>query len=92
MARPHNSPDVFRAVAHPARRRMLDMLLKGPRTAAELAQSLRISRPTASEHIKALRVAGLIDFRPRGATHVYTLVRSRFKPIDDWLRPYQRSS
>jgi DNA-binding transcriptional ArsR family regulator len=92
MARPHNTPDVFRAVGHPARRRILDMLLRGPRTAAELGQPLKLTRPTISEHLRALRIAGLIEYRPHGAAHVYFLVRSKLRPIEDWMRPYQRKS
>jgi DNA-binding transcriptional ArsR family regulator len=51
-----------------------------------------LTRPTISEHLRALRIAGLIEYRPRGAAHVYFLVRSKLRPIEDWMRPYQRKS
>jgi DNA-binding transcriptional ArsR family regulator len=85
MARPHNAPDVFRAIAHPIRRRMLDMLRKDALTASELAQPFRMTMSSVSEHIGTLRGAGLIESRPRGPHHVYTLVRGRLRPIEEWV-------
>lgn len=85
MARPHNSPDVFRAVAHPVRRKMIQMLRKDALTAAELAQPFQMTHGTISEHLRALRVAGLIAFRPRKNQHVYSLVHARLRPIEEWL-------
>ena len=90
MARPHNSADIFRAIAHPARRQMLDLLRKEPRTVAELSRPFEMSQPSISGHLQVLRTAGLIEFRVRGATHEYSLVRARLKPIEDWIGQYQR--
>ena len=90
MARPHTSPDVFRAIAHPVRRQMLDMLRKDALTAAELAQPFSMSQPSISEHIRTLRIAGLIEHRSRGPQHVYSLVRGRLRPIEEWMAPFQR--
>jgi DNA-binding transcriptional ArsR family regulator len=70
---------------------MLDMLRQRPRSVAELAQPFHLTKATISEHLRALRVAGLIAFRRRGAQHVYTLVRPRLRPIEEWLRPYQNA-
>jgi DNA-binding transcriptional ArsR family regulator len=55
---------------------MLDMLRKSPLTAAELAQPLHMTMASISEHIRALRLSGLIDSRSRGPHHVYSLVRT----------------
>ena len=89
MARPHNTPDVFRAVAHPVRRRMLEMLRKGEMTPAELATPFRLTQGSISEHLKALRTAGLVAFRPRKNQHVYSLVAQRMRPIDEWIAPFR---
>ena len=67
MVRPHNAPDPFRAVAHPVRRKMLELLRQRPRTVAELAQPFHLRLSTITEHVRALRVAGLITYRQRGA-------------------------
>lgn len=86
MARPYNSPDVFRAIAHPVRRQMIDMLRKGPLTAGELAQPFHISQPSVSEHIRTLRMAGIVHSRVRGTRHVHTLVAGSLRPIEEWVR------
>ncbi|MGY1632067.1 ArsR/SmtB family transcription factor [Geodermatophilus sp. SYSU D01186] len=40
--------DVFLALAHPVRRRLLELLVDGPRTPGELAAQLELSRPSPS--------------------------------------------
>jgi DNA-binding transcriptional ArsR family regulator len=90
MARPHNAPDVFRAIGHPVRRRMLEMLRKDALTAAELAQPFHMTQGTISDHIRTLRVAGLVTFRARKNQHVYSLVPARLAPLEEWLRSLRR--
>ena len=91
MARPHSAPDVFRAIGHPVRRRMIEMLRKDALTAAELAQPFHMAQGTISGHIRTLRVSGLITFRPRKNQHVYSLVPARLAAIDEWLRLLKRA-
>ncbi len=64
---------------------MLELLRRGEMTAAELGQSFHMSQPTISEHIRALRVAGLIASRTRKNHNVYALVRPRLRPIREWI-------
>lgn len=71
---------------------MLDLLRQGPKTAAELTQPFSMTQATISEHIRALRVSGLIQYREKGPKHVYSLVRPRLRPMEEWLRPFQRAS
>ena len=71
---------------------MLDQLRQGPRTAAELGQKSHLTQATISEHLRALREAGLVAFRARGQQHVYSLVKPRLKPIEEWLRPFLRGA
>src|SRR5690554_7362125 len=66
MARPNNAPDVFRAVAHPVRRRILDLLRNKPQTVGELHAQFRLGGSTFSEHLRALRAAGLVRQSKRG--------------------------
>jgi DNA-binding transcriptional ArsR family regulator len=91
MARPHNAPDPFRAIAHPVRRRMLEMLRKSSLTAAELGQPFHLTQGTISDHIRALRVAGLISFEARKNQNVYSLVRTRLTPLEEWLGTLRRA-
>ena len=91
MARPYNAPDVFRAIAHPVRRRMLESLRSGPRTAAELGQPFRMTRASISEHLRALRIAGLISTHSRGAYVMHTLVRSQLASVERWITEFKSS-
>lgn len=64
---------VFDALAHPTRRRILELLKRGGMTAGELAEEFAVSKPTMSGHFARLRAAGLIQGEQRGNTTVYTL-------------------
>jgi DNA-binding transcriptional ArsR family regulator len=64
---------VFEALAHPTRRAILEMLKGGSKTAGELADAFRVSKPTMSGHFAKLKEAGLIQADQRGATILYSL-------------------
>lgn len=64
---------VFDALAHPTRRRILELLKGGGRTAGELADAFSVSKPTMSNHFAKLRDAGLIRAEPRGTSITYTV-------------------
>ncbi|WP_432972171.1 ArsR/SmtB family transcription factor [Dactylosporangium sp. CA-233914] len=53
--------DVLRALAHPLRLRMLNLMWPGPMSAAELARELSVSHALASEHLRRLAAAGLVE-------------------------------
>lgn len=71
---------------------MLHMLRRSNLSAAELAQPFRMTQASISEHIRALRVAGLISYRSRGAQHVYSLVQTRLRPVEEWIEAFKRKS
>jgi DNA-binding transcriptional ArsR family regulator len=64
---------VFKALSDPTRRRILELLRGGPRSAGELADEFRVSKPTMSAHFAVLREAGLIASEKRGKSVVYEL-------------------
>ncbi len=74
--------EVFRALADPTRRRVLELLSKGPMTAGNLSDQFPVSRPTMSAHFAVLREAGLIDTQKSGKTIVYRL---RLSVLEDAL-------
>jgi len=49
------------ALADPHRRRTVDLLRERPRRAGELAESLGLTPPAMSRHLRALRQAGLVE-------------------------------
>jgi DNA-binding transcriptional ArsR family regulator len=62
------APDaVFRALADPTRRRLLERLVSGPVSAGELARRMDLPRVNVSHHLGVLAKAGLIDLRARQA-------------------------
>lgn len=80
---------VFSALAHPARRTMLQQLRHGKATVAELAEPLDISAPAITKHLKVLEKAGLID-RSRDAQWRYSeLEANPLKTARDWLEDYR---
>jgi DNA-binding transcriptional ArsR family regulator len=64
---------VFKALADPTRRRILQLLRERPMTAGEIAEKVTVSKPTLSAHFAVLREAGLIGSDKRGTTITYQL-------------------
>lgn len=63
---PDRTPDVFAAISHPARRRMLDLLADADRSVTALAGHFDMTRPAVSQHLRVLRDAGLVTERRHG--------------------------
>lgn len=72
---------VFDALAHPTRRRILELLRRGGMTAGDLAQAFDVSKPTMSGHFAKLREAGLIQGESRGTSTLYTLNLSALEEV-----------
>src|ERR1700761_4060004 len=64
---------VFKAIADPTRRKVLELLRSGPMSAGDLADHFPFSKPTMSAHFAVLREAGLVDTRKNGKSIVYHL-------------------
>ena len=80
--------EVFKALAHPARRHVLLVLhfRGGEMTAGDIAGRFAHSWPTTTRHLKILREAGLVRVVQRGRERLYRLDRERLKGIvGDWL-------
>jgi len=64
---------VFKALADPTRRKVLELLRQRPMTAGELADHFPVSKPTMSAHFAVLREADLIEATKKGTTITYAL-------------------
>ena len=64
---------IFKALADPTRRKVLELLQQRSMTAGELADHFPVSRPTMSAHFAVLREAGLIEPTKIGTTITYQL-------------------
>lgn len=65
--------DIFKALADPTRRKVLELLRQRPMTAGELSGHFPVSRPTMSAHFAVLREADLIGSVKIGTTITYQL-------------------
>jgi DNA-binding transcriptional ArsR family regulator len=78
----------FEALAHPARRAIMQRLAKGPRTASELAADFPYSQPAFSQHLRVLRKAGLVEARPSAAdarSREYRLRPGSLDGVTEWI-------
>jgi DNA-binding transcriptional ArsR family regulator len=84
---------VWRALANPLRRRILDLLRDGPRTTGELARDFPDhSRFAVMQHLRALEAGGLVVSRRRGRMRLNHLNPVPIQRIyDRWVRRYQQS-
>ncbi|WP_291387800.1 MULTISPECIES: autorepressor SdpR family transcription factor [unclassified Devosia] len=65
--------DVFEALSHPVRRKILALLRKAPMSAGELAEHFDIAKPTLSVHFAKLKDADLVSVERRGTSLIYHL-------------------
>lgn len=78
---------VFKALADPTRRRVLELLRQRPMTAGELSDQFAVSKPTMSAHFAVLREADLIDAVKQGVTITYRL---KLSVLEDALLSFSR--
>ncbi len=64
---------IFKALADPTRRRVLELLRQRPMSAGELSDPFSVSKPTMSAHFAVLREAGLIASEKQAQTVIYHL-------------------
>ena len=81
---------VFLALANPVRRRLLELLADGPRTAGNLAAQFDLSRPAVAEHLQVLRRAELVRDEPVGRQRHYHLTTEPLMHVSEWLHPFER--
>jgi DNA-binding transcriptional ArsR family regulator len=75
----------FTALADPTRRKVFERLRDGPRPVNAIAAGLPVSRPAVSQHLKALKNAGLVDERSEGVRRIYFVRREGLIGLRDWL-------
>ncbi|HTV97323.1 MAG TPA: metalloregulator ArsR/SmtB family transcription factor [Steroidobacteraceae bacterium] len=73
------------ALADPTRRAVFETLRAGPAAVGAIAARLPVSRPAVSQHLKALKLAGLVLDRPDGARRVYYIDPHGLGELRRWL-------
>jgi ArsR family transcriptional regulator len=69
-----DAADAFRALGHPLRLRIADMLATGDKCVCEIFQALGVSQPNVSQHLNVMRSGGVVGSERRGAHVYYRLV------------------
>ncbi|HEX2323355.1 MAG TPA: metalloregulator ArsR/SmtB family transcription factor [Streptosporangiaceae bacterium] len=75
----------LRALAHPGRRRVLEVLARRERTSGALAAECGWTKPAASQQLKVLREAGLVDVRADGNRRLYRARREGLAELRAFL-------
>jgi DNA-binding transcriptional ArsR family regulator len=73
------------ALGDPTRRKVFELLRRGPRSVGELAAELPVSRPAVSQHLRVLESAGLVTHRRNGTRHLYELDTNGVVVLRAWV-------
>ena len=73
------------ALADPTRRAIFESLRMGPASVGTIAAGLPVSRPAVSQHLKALKEAGLVADRAEGVRRVYYIDPEGLGELRRWI-------
>lgn len=76
---------VFRALADPTRRRVLERLSATPASVSELAAPMDMALPSFVQHLRLLEGCGLVRSTKAGRVRTYELVPRRLQLVEQWL-------
>ncbi len=81
---------VLRALADPTRRAVFERLARSEEiNVAELTRASGVTQGAVSQHLKALKLAGLVAERPQGRKIFYRARPEGLSPLFDWLEYYE---
>jgi DNA-binding transcriptional ArsR family regulator len=80
---------IFYALADPSRRAIFESLTRGERAVKDLTARFDISQPAVSQHLAALKAAGLVNARREGRCVYYRVQPRGMKPLIDWIAHYR---
>lgn len=81
--------DIFRALADPTRRAVFERLAQREMSVSELKAGFEVSQPAISQHLAALRSAGLVAERREGRCAYYRLAPEGLSPLLEWMERYR---
>jgi DNA-binding transcriptional ArsR family regulator len=87
--RPLQQNDVFYAIAHPARRKILVLLKNGEKPASMLAEPFGVSFAAISQHLKILKEADLVSERRDGRQRTYHLHPKPLREVVSWVDEFE---
>jgi DNA-binding transcriptional ArsR family regulator len=77
--------NVFRALADPGRRVMLERLARGPATVTELAKPLDMSLTAVLQHVQVLEASGLVRTRKVGRNRTCRIDPAILRSAEAWI-------
>lgn len=77
--------DVYRVIADPNRRKILELLQEEERAVQALKPHLTITLGAISQHLQLLYRSGLVSRTKRGKQRIYRLEAGRLQEVDEWL-------
>ena len=75
----------LQCLSDPTRRQVFERLRSGPQSVGALATGLPVSRPAVSQHLKALKEAGLVTDQADGSRRVYQIDPDGLAELRRWL-------
>ncbi|HPU39396.1 MAG TPA: metalloregulator ArsR/SmtB family transcription factor [Microthrixaceae bacterium] len=82
--------EVFKALADPTRRMVVERLVSGPASTSELAEPFSMSLPSFTQHLGVLERAGLVTSSKQGRTRTYRLSPVGLDSAQGWLADQRR--
>ncbi|MBX5157027.1 MULTISPECIES: metalloregulator ArsR/SmtB family transcription factor [unclassified Rhizobium] len=80
---------VMRALADPTRRAVFELIVRSDEiTVVELTRAGHVTQGAVSQHLKALKQAGLVTERPEGRKVYYRAAPDGLEPLVDWMSHY----
>ena len=83
----------FDVLGDPGRRRILELLARGERTAGSLTDVIRkefgITQAGVSQHLRALRESGFVRVRIQGPRRIYSVDSKPLQAVDAWISQFR---
>lgn len=80
--------EFFKALAHPARIRIMECLREGEKSAGDIMEALGLEQSNGSQHLSVLRNRELVTARREGTTILYSVRDPLIYEVLDLLRQY----
>lgn len=85
MSSPSAVDGIFRALADPTRRSVIERLSARQASVSELAAPYKMALPSFMEHLRVLENCGLVRSRKEGRVRTYQVASEQLKLAEDWL-------
>lgn len=89
ITKQNNQLDVYRMIADPNRRKILELLQEEERPVQSLQPHLPITLGAISQHLQLLHRSGLVSRTKRGKQRIYRLEARNLHEVDAWLEQFR---